>query len=77
MHVFLCNIIFLNFLNFQLTIQIQTSKIILVCDSRYAIVVQLVAHDLAKVELAGSSPVYRSEKMLRGSAFFYADIQRR
>lgn len=25
-----------------------------------AIVVQLVAHDLAKVELAGSSPVYRS-----------------
>ena len=26
-----------------------------------AIVVQLVARDLAKVELAGSSPVYRSE----------------
>ena len=42
-----------------------------------AIVVQLVAHDLAKVELAGSSPVYRSEKMLKRSAFFYADIQRR
>ena len=30
--------------------------------TKNAIVVQLVAHDLAKVELAGSSPVYRSKR---------------
>ena len=35
--------------------------------------VQLVAHDLAKVELAGSSPVYRSELGLRfiSRSFFF------
>ena len=37
--------------------------------------VQLVAHDLAKVELAGSSPVYRS-KMLSDQHFFIQYDQR-
>lgn len=32
--------------------------------SPYAVVAQLVAHHLAKVDVAGSSPVYRSRSLL-------------
>ena len=37
----------------------------------YARVAQLVEHDLAKVGVAGSSPVSRSQKVLIFKAFFF------
>lgn len=45
-----------------------------------AIVVQLVARDLAKVELAGSSPVYRSgwgfADIELADSFFFGEVKK-
>ena len=38
--------------------------------TEYAIVASLVTRDLAKVETAGSSPVYRSSETLDFQGFF-------
>lgn len=40
----------------------------------YAKVAQLVERDLAKVEVAGSNPVFRSEKKHRDRCFFFSKL---